>query len=539
MGFSRSRDVPANGIHPMTIVLAVKFATDSGRALLDRFDTLVIGAGHNGLVCAAMLARSGQRVGVLEAAASPGGLAAPRVFHGDFAAPVAHSAGHFSTAVAEALELEAHGLEWSDPIPLVGLGPDGTPRIIQGDSLSGATAEDAAAWPDFNAQLNTFAEALAPHWLKTIPRIARAPLSELAVFGRMGWSIRRMGRDNMREFLRQFALPTRDLVDEHFEDDVLKALISWDGLIGSRMAPRSPNNAVLMMLYRRFGRAVRSPANLTIALERSARAAGVEFRSGARVSSVQLEPVEHGFEARGVVLKSGEQLEATRVVSSADPQTTLLELVGVRHLEIGFTNRIRRLRCDGLVAKVHLALDDLPRFTGLDHPAGRIILAPSLDAIEFAFDGSKYGELPEHPVLEVTVPSIDCPKLAPEGRHVVSAHVMYVPRTLRGGWNDEARQVLLENTLGVLETYAPGIRQQILGQELLTPGDIEARYGATGGHWHHTEFALDQMLMMRPTYEAAQYRTPIHGLWLCGAGTHPAGDLTGAAGHNAAREILR
>lgn len=506
---------------------------------MDRLDTLVIGAGHNGLVCAAMLARAGQRVGVLEAGASPGGLAAPRVFHEEFAAPVAHSAGHFSTEVAGALELESHGLEWSDPIPLVGPGPDGPPRIIQGDALSGATADDAAAWPAFNEQLDTFAQALAPHWLKTIPRIARASLSELAVFGRMGWSIRRMGRDNMREFLRQFALPTRDLVDEHFEDEVLKALISWDGLIGSRMAPRSPNNAVLMMLYRRFGRAVRSPANLTLALESAAQAAGVEFRSGARVSRVRLEPVEHGFEARGVVLESGERIDAQRVVSSADPQTTLLELVGARHLEIGFTNRIRRLRCDGLVAKLHLALDGLPSFTGLDRPSGRIILAPSLDAIEFAFDGSKYGELPETPVLEVAVPSLDCPKLAPEGGHVLSAHVMYVPRSLRGGWSDEARQVLLDNALDVLEAHAPGIRRQIVGQELLTPGDIEARHGVTGGHWHHTEFALDQMLMMRPTYEAAQYRTPIHGLWLCGAGTHPAGDLTGAAGHNAAREILR
>jgi phytoene dehydrogenase-like protein len=348
-----------------------------------------------------------------------------------------------------------------------------------------------------------------------------------------------MGRDNMREFLRQFALPTRDLVDEHFEDEVLKALISWDGLIGSRMAPRSPNNAVLMMLYRRFGRAVKSPANLTAALERSARAAGVEFRSGARVSRVQLEPVEHGFEARGVVLASGETIEAKRVVSSADPQTTLLELVSARHLEIGFSNRIRRLRCDGLVAKLHLALDGLPRFTGLDQPTGRIILAPSLDAIEFAFDGSKYGELPETPVLEVTVPSLHDPKLAPGGGHVLSAHVMYVPGALRNGWDEAARQTLLERTLDVLETHAPGIRRQIAGRELLVPSDIEAQYGVTGGHWHHTEFALDQMLMMRPTYEAAQYRTPIHGLWLCGAGTHPAGDLTGAAGHNAAREILR
>ena len=506
---------------------------------MERFDTLVIGAGHNGLVCANLLARAGHRVLVLEAGDAIGGLAAPTAFHEGFRAPTAHSAGHFAESVASALDLEAHGLKWSEPVPLVGLGHGAEPRTIQGDTLTGATGEDQAAWADFRRRLRTFANALAPHWLETMPRIAGAPLPELAAFGRMGWSVRRMGREDMREFLRQFALPTRDLVDEHFEDEVLKALISWDGLIGSRMAPRSPNNAVLMMLYRMAGRAVASPGNLVAALEASAREAGVEIRTGTRVGSIHLEPAEHGFEARGVVLGDGERVEARRVVSSADPQTTLLGLVGARHLEIGFTNRIRRLRCNGLVAKLHLALDGLPEFAGLHRPSGRLVLAPGLDAIEFAFDGSKYGDLPETPVMEVTVPTLDDPSLAPDGGHLLSAHVLYVPRELRDGWNEASREALLERSLAVLESHAPGIRKQVLGQELLTPADIEARHGVTGGHWHHAEFALDQMLMMRPTYEAAQYRTPIAGLWLCGAGTHPAGDLTGAAGHNAAREILR
>ncbi len=510
-----------------------------GAPFLDRIDTLIIGAGHNGLVCAGLLARAGQRVLVLEAAASVGGLAAAHEFHPGYRAPTAHGVGHFAEPVARALGLEQHGLRWAAPAPLVGLGDGGPPRIIQQGALSGASAPDVAAWPAFHQRLVAFARALEPYWLKTIPRFAKAPLPELAVFGRMGWSLRRMGKAHLREFLRQFALPTRDLVDEHFEDEVLKALVSWDGLIGSRMAPRSPNNAVLMMLYRMAGRGVVSSANLVSALEASLMASGVEVRTEARVAKIELEPSDHGYEARGVVLDSGEVIHAQRVVSSADPQTTFLGLVGARHLEIGFTNRIRRLRCNGLVAKLHLALDGLPDFTGLERPAGRIVLASSLDAIEFAFDGSKYGECPETPVLEVTVPSLDDPGLAPEGGHVLSAHLMYVPRERKGGWNDAAREDLAERVFAVLETNAPGLPQRIVGQELLTPADIEARHGVTGGHWHHTEFALDQMLMMRPTYEAAQYRTPIRGLWLCGAGTHPAGDLTGAAGHNAAREILR
>lgn len=511
----------------------------TGPPTLNRFDTLVIGAGHNGLVCAGMLARAGQRVLVLEAGDAVGGLAAPHEFHPGFRAPTAHSVGHFAAPVAAALDLERHGLRWAEAEPLVGLGDGALPRIIHGRTLSGATASDQAAWPAFADRLDTFARALEPYWLKTIPRIAKAPLPELAIFGRMGWSLRRMGKEDLREFLRQFALPTRDLVDEHFEDEVLKALISWDGLIGSRMAPRSPNNAVLMMLYRMAGRPVASVGNLVSALENAVREAGVEVRTGARVERVLLEAGEHGFDARGAVLEGGETIAADRVVSSADPQTTLLTLVGARHLEIGFTNRIRRLRCNGLVAKLHLALDAPPDFTGLEAPKGRIIIAPSQDAIEFAFDGSKYGEGPETPVVEVTVPTLRDPALAPEGGHVLSAHVMFVPHERRGGWDEAARHELLERTIGVLEANAPGLRHRIVGQELLTPGDIEARHGVTGGHWHHTEFALDQMLMMRPTYEAAQYRTPIAGLWLCGAGTHPAGDLTGAAGHNAAQEILR
>ena len=506
---------------------------------MSRWDTIVIGAGHNGLVCASLLAQAGQRVLALDAGSSVGGLARAHEFHPGFRAPVAHTVSHFARPVADALGLAKHGLRWADPPPLVGLGGGGAPRVIQGARLSGASTADQAAWPAFMERLQAYAAALEPYWLRTIPRIAQAPLGELALFGRMGWSLRRLGKPAMREFLRQFALPTRDLVDEHFEDETLKALIGWDGLIGSRMAPRSPNNAVLMMLYRMSGAPVASVANLVAALEAAARAAGAELRTDAAVAHVRIGRGNDGLRATGVTLADGSELEADRVVSSADPQTTLLGLVGARHLEIGFTNRIRRLRCNGLVAKLHLALDGLPSFHGLERPAGRLVLADSQDEIEFAFDGSKYGELPDRPVLEAAFPSLQDATLAPEGGHVLSAHVMYVPGELRGGWTDEARSALAERVLDRLAAQAPDLRRHIVGQQLLTPQDIEARHGVRGGHWHHTEFALDQMLMMRPTYEAAQYRTPIEGLWLCGAGTHPAGDLTGAAGHNAAREVLR
>ena len=237
-------------------------------------------------------------------------------------------------------------------------------------------------------------------------------------------------------------------------------------------------------------------------------------------------------------MADGEQINAARVVSSTDPQRTFLELVGVENLEIEFTNRIRRLRCDGYVAKLHLALDGLPNFTGLAKPDGRMIIAADMDAIEFAFDDAKYGGYSQQPVMEIVVPSLRHESLAPEGKHVLSAHVMYVPYKLKGGWTEDARAALCQRVIDTVAVYAPQIKAQILYSELLTPQDLEQTHQVTGGHWHHGELSVDQMLMMRPTYEAAQYSTPIPGLYLCGAGSHPGGGLMGGPGHNAARKIL-
>jgi phytoene dehydrogenase-like protein len=197
------------------------------------------------------------------------------------------------------------------------------------------------------------------------------------------------------------------------------------------------------------------------------------------------------------------------------------------------------LRCNVYVAKLHLALNALPEFEGLEKPDGRMIIAPDMDAIEFAFDDAKYGECPTRPVMEIVVPSAHDASLAPAGQHVLSAHVMYVPYRLKGAWTDAARDLICERSIDTIAQYAPRIREHIIHREFLTPADLEQQYNVTGGHWHHTELAFDQLLMMRPTYEAAQYVTPIPGLFLCGAGSHPGGDIMGAAGHNAAREILR
>jgi phytoene dehydrogenase-like protein len=293
------------------------------------------------------------------------------------------------------------------------------------------------------------------------------------------------------------------------------------------------------MLYRMSGEFCGSTRSLVEALHSAASAYGAEIRTGAAVDRILIQPANDGLSTHGVRLANGEEISADRVVSSADPQTTFLRLVGVENLDIEFTNRIRRLRCEGFVAKLHLALNGLPQFTGLDQAAGRLLIAPDMDAIEFAFDDSKYGKCSKHPVMEIVIPSLDDDSLAPQGQHVLSAHVMYVPYKLKGGWDETARESLRENVIDTIARYAPGIRELIIHAEILTPKDLESSFLVGGGHWHHTEFALDQALMMRPTYEAAQYSTPVPGLYLCGAGCHPGGDLTGGPGHNAAQEILR
>jgi len=516
---------------------------------MDNYDAVIIGAGHNGLICATYLAKSGKRVLVLEANDQVGGLGAEREFHPGFKATVAHTVSHLSAEIADGLELRKHGLAIaSEPLSTVGLDQQGNHIYVDATGIKGVDEKDAASYQEYCRLLNRFADALKPFWLKTIPDIGINTLQQLLSFGHIGWKLRSMGKDDMREFLRVITLPTRDLMDENFNNELLKAVLSWDGLIGSRLAPRSPNSAVLAILYRMAGNfngqrnshiiPKGGMAGLIQALVNAAQSAGVEIKTAAPVERVIIEGSALGPVATGVQLAGGEKITASTIISNADPRRTFVDLVGVKHLEIEFSQRIKRLRCDGYVAKLHLALDDLPEFTGLDIPNNRMIIAPTMDAIEFAYDDSKYGDYSSEPVMELLIPTLHDESLAPSGKHILSAHVMYVPYELNSAGNEEALNEFMDRVIDKISLYAPDIREKVLHRELLTPMDLEQQYNVTGGHWHHAEFALDQMLMMRPTYEAGQYQTPIGSLYLCGAGCHPGGGIMGGPGHNAAKIIL-
>ena len=517
---------------------------------MDQYDSIIIGAGHNGLVCAAYLALNGKSVLVLEASDVAGGLAATREFHPGFKTSIAHTVSHLAPEIIDDLDLPAHGLKFAtDPLPTVGLDKGGAHVHVNADGVTGVADADATSYSEYIGMMNRFAAALRPFWLKTMPRIGSMRIPDLMIFAHMGLKLRGLGKADMREFMRIVSLPTRDLMDEFFENELLKAVLSWDGLIGSKLAPRSPNSAVLALLYRMAGGPqgqngahsipVGGTTGVIDALVSAATSAGAEIRTGSPVRKVTIIGDNSGLVASGVELADGSTLQANAVISATDPQRTFFDLVGVENLEIEFTNRIRRLRCDGYVAKLHLALNALPEFTGLTRPDGRMIIAPQMDTIEFAYDDAKYGDCPKDPVIELVIPTLHDATLAPNGQHVLSAHVMYVPGELKGGWSEEKRHKFEHRVIDTIEMYAPKLRDNIVHHELMTPDNLEKEYRVTGGHWHHTDFAMDQLLMMRPTHGAAQYRTPVPGLFLCGAGCHPGGGIMGGPGHNAARAVIK
>jgi phytoene dehydrogenase-like protein len=501
---------------------------------------------------------------VLEAADEVGGAAVTREFAPGFqVSACAHLLHSMSAAMIKDLRLEEHGLTFAArAMPTVALSPEGeaielkggarAPGAAPGRDASGAlTAADAANYPRYTALLDRLATALKPLLETVPPRLGTDAWADKKTLLGLGWQIRRLGRRDMRELLRIGGMNVFDLLKDNFESSLLQGALGFDAVLGTNFGPRSPGS-VFTLLYRLAAASAASGGEggaflaqprgglgaLTVALARAATSADVDVRTGTAVERVLV----RDYRAAGVVLKSGETIEADVVVSNVDPKATFLRLLGAEHLDAGFVRRVSHLRTRGLAAKVHLALNDLPHFTGgvtSDALAGRLLIAPSLEYLERAFNHSKYGEFSVAPGIEITLPTVNDAGMAPKGRHVLSAVVQYAPYDLKstGGW-DQGRQPFADVVIDTLERYAPGLRKLVSACQVLAPPDIEREFRITGGHWHHAELALDQFFMMRPLPGAAQYQTPVEGLYLCGAGCHPGGGVMGTAGRNAARQVL-
>jgi phytoene dehydrogenase-like protein len=333
-----------------------------------------------------------------------------------------------------------------------------------------------------------------------------------------------------------------DLANDYIDSDALKGLLAFESVFGLFLGPRSPST-VYNLLYRlaSFGKhglgGLHLPSggmgSVTAALAAACRASKVELRANAPVQRVLMQ----GDCARGVILEGGEEIGAGIVFSSADPARSLLRLVGPEHLDTNFAQRMRHLRMNGCSAKIHLALDGLPE-AWRQGPA-RLVIAPSTNYVEHAYDDAKYGRVSASPALEIVIPTLHDPSLAPSGQHVVSVMAQFAPYKLRDATPDQARQQILDRTLAVLGAHAPSLARHIRTTEVLTPHDLETQFRLTGGQWHHGEITLDQVFLLRPAGGYQQYRSPVPGLWFCGAGAHPGGHVTGLPGANAAREALR
>jgi len=514
--------------------------------MTNRTDAIIIGAGHNGLVCAAYLARAGMKVLCLESADAAGGMSAPRTIGENYHFPgLAHAAYPVCPTMRRDLKLEKFGYAPGKAIDTVALDANGKHLTVGTNIVSGKGLSDSdeKAYPGFRKQHLIFAKAIRPLFDNKPPRLGDMEFADMTTLAKLGWNIRLgLGREAMNEFLRIAAINIYDVLNDVFEDDRLKGAIAADAVMGCAMGPRTPGT-VLTWLQRLQGErngpmSVQSggQTQLVHALAQSAEDAGATIRLDAHVEKIL---VENG-KAFGVELSSGEMLKARIIISNADPRSTFTSLVGAPQLDAMFANRVTQIRGTGVVAKLHLALSGKPEFTGLpeSQTGDRLLIAPSMKYIERAFNHSKYNEYSENPVLDITLPSLHNSALAPEGHHVMSVNVSYVPYDLAGGW-EEQKTTFAYKVISQLGQYSPNLKSLVVDHELLTPRDIEEQFHAVEGHWHHGELSIHQSFMMRPLHGAAQYNTPIEGLFLCGAGSHPGGGLTGLPGRNAAKRVLK
>jgi len=522
------------------------------------YDAIIIGAGHNGLVTAGYLARSGLKVLVLEARELPGGACVTEeLWPGFHVSTAAYLCSLLQPRIVKDLELERFGyvVDAKDPAFFSPF-PNGRYLFTWQDrartlaEIAKFSKRDAGAYPRYEDHLERLAQFIEPLLLTTPPSLPPTSASDLIEYLRLAARVRKLGRADTAALVKIFTQSAAEFLDEWFESDELKVTLATDGVIGANGGPMSPGTAYVLLHHcmggvggvRGLWGFVRGGmGSISQAMAASAQSRGAEIRCSAKVVRVL---VRDGT-AAGVVLAQGEEIASRIVISCADPRRTFLGLVEPAHLPEEFVQAIRRFRSEGTSLKMNLALSGLPDFRCLpgaeaapQHRA-TMHICPSVAYLEKAWDDAKYGKPSERPLIEMTIPTLYDQTLAPPGKHILGIFLQYAPYTLAGGCWDDLRESYADHVLDLIAEYAPNVPSLVLHRQVLTPLDLERVYGLSGGNIFHGEMSLDQMFFLRPAAGWAQYRTPLKRLYLCGSGAHPGGGVMGAPGFNAARAILK
>ncbi len=523
------------------------------------YDVVIIGAGHNGLTAACYLARAGLSVLVLERRSVVGGACVTEeVFPGCRVSRLSYVSGIFQPQIAKDLRLHAYGLKIFSRTPSSFTPfPDGRHLTMGADTsfnvdqIAGFSQRDAQAYPRYEAMLERLAEFIEPTLMEPPPNPLSTRLGDMMGAGRLAMEARRLGGD-FGDMVRVLTGSATHLLDDWFESEQLKVTLATDAIIGAFASPSQPGTAYVLFHHVMgetngargvWGFVQGGMGGLSSALAGAAKDIGVEILCDAPVSRIDV----RGGAAAGVVLQNGAQVSAGTVLSNADANITFTKLVGEDHLDPEFAAGVKRIRYDSASVKINVLLSELPDFTacpgtetGPQH-CGTIHIAPTMETIERAYDDAKHGRPSETPVLECTIPTSVDSSLAPDNRHLMNMFVQYGPYDLAddlGTW-DDIKQSFGDRCIEVLSQYAPNVRNAVIDMDVVTPLDMEREYSLTGGNIFQGAMTLDQLLFMRPVFGYAEYATPVRGLYLCGAATHPGGGVMGACGHNAAVRVLR
>ena len=522
---------------------------------MQKYDAIVVGGGHNGLVNAAYLGKAGLKVALLERRPVVGGATITEEIHPGFK----YLTGSYLISllrpqVIRELELPKHGLEILPLESTVAPLPDGNYFADWPDhdmtrlEIERFSRKDAENYDEFNATMRRIIFGVKPIMDMIPPDPTSLEPHDLAQMARVRGTLDRMERRDFHTLCRLMTMSAADFLDEWFETAPLKATKSTSGIIGTFLGVRSPGTGYVLLHHylgelngvpRAWGFAKGGTGGLSQSIARSARAHGVEIFEDMPVEHIL---IENG-RAVGVATQKGDEFRADRVISAAHAHPTFLKMVDSKHLPEDYLADINRWRTRGPSCKVNLALDGLPDFPAIPKSKrallrGSIEIAPSVDYLEQAYDDAKYGGWSKRPFMDALIPSLLDPGMAPPGKHIMSLFVQYADADLKGGWTDQKKAEFLDVVVDTLSEHSPDLKEKILHKHIMTPDDLEKVFGLTGGHIFHGELTLPQLFFMRPSPQWANYRTPIQGLWMCGSSCHPGGCITGAPGRNAALEII-